>query len=78
MLEHAGLVGHGVRSGLNMRGARHTFATELRLVAGVEPASQALGPQCTPQRRSALRHEDPRDLERAMDAFAEAREAERL
>jgi integrase len=30
MLEQAGLVGHGVRSGLNMHRARHTFATELR------------------------------------------------
>jgi integrase/recombinase XerD len=43
MLEQAGLVGHGVRSGLNMHRARHTFATELRRVAGVEAASQALG-----------------------------------
>jgi integrase len=43
MLEQAGLVGHGVRSGLNMHRARHTFATERRRVAGVEAASQALG-----------------------------------
>src|SRR5262249_4024709 len=33
MLEQAGLVGHGIRSGLNMPRARHTFATELRRVA---------------------------------------------
>jgi site-specific recombinase XerD len=38
MLEQAGLVGHGVRAGLNMHRARHTFATELRRVAGVEAA----------------------------------------
>ena len=43
MLEQAGLVGHGVRSGLNMHRARHTFATELR----VSPASRP------PRRRSA-------------------------
>jgi integrase/recombinase XerD len=52
MLEQAGLVGHGVRSGLNMHRARHTFATELRRVAGVEAASQALG-HSDSRRRSA-------------------------
>jgi len=43
VLEQAGLVGHGVRSGLNMHRAQHTFATEQRRAAGVEAASQALG-----------------------------------
>jgi integrase len=42
-LEAAGLVGEGVRSGLNMHRARHTFATELRRVAGIDAASAALG-----------------------------------
>ena len=45
-LEAAGLVGAGVRSGLNMHRARHTFATELRRVAGIDAASQALTPTC--------------------------------
>ena len=76
MLEQAGLVGHGVRSGLNMHRARHTFATELRRVAGVEAASQALGHSDLSTTLGIYGHQDQRDLERAMDAFAEAREAE--
>lgn len=39
----AGLVGAGMTSGLNMHRARHTFATELRRVADLGAASQALG-----------------------------------
>ena len=40
----AGLVGPGVTSGLNMHQARHTFAMELRRVAGIDAAaSHALG-----------------------------------
>jgi integrase len=76
MLEQAGLVGHGVRSGLNMHRARHTFATELRRVAGVEAASQALGHSDLSTTLGIYGHQDQRDLERAMEAFAEAREAE--
>jgi len=76
MLEQAGLVSHGVRSGLNMHRARHTFATELRRVAGVEAASQALGHSDLSTTLGIYGHQDQRDLERAMDAFAEAREAE--
>ncbi len=76
MLEQAGLVGHGVRSGLNMHRARHTFATELRRVAGVEAASQALGHSDLSTTLGIYGHQDQRDLERAMDAFADAREAE--
>jgi integrase/recombinase XerD len=76
MLEQAGLVGHGVRSGLNMHRARHTFATELRRVAGVEAASQALGHSDLSTTLGIYGHQDQRDLERAMDAFAAAREAE--
>jgi integrase len=41
--EAAGLVGPGVTSGLNMHQARHTFAMELRRVAGIDAASHALG-----------------------------------
>jgi integrase/recombinase XerD len=76
MLEQAGLVGHGVRSGLNMHRARHTFATELRRVAGVEATSQALGHSDLSTTLGIYGHQDQRDLERAMDAFARAREAE--
>jgi site-specific recombinase XerD len=76
MLEQAGLVGHGVRSGLNMHRARHTFATELRRVAGVEAASQALGHSDLSTTRGIYGHQDQRELERAMDAFAAARQAE--
>lgn len=43
MAEEAGLVAPGSTSGLNMHRARHAFAQELRRVAGVEAASQALG-----------------------------------
>jgi integrase len=39
----AGLVDDGMTSGLNMHRARHTFATELRRVADLGAASQALG-----------------------------------
>jgi integrase len=73
MLEQAGLVGHGVRSGLNMHRARHTFATELRRVAGVEAASQALGHSDLSTTLGIYGHQDQRDLERAMEAFAASR-----
>jgi integrase len=73
MLEQAGLVGHGVRSGLNMHRARHTFATELRRVAGVEAASQALGHSDLSTTLGIYGHQDQHDLERAIEAFAAAR-----
>jgi integrase/recombinase XerD len=76
MLEQSGLVGHGVRSGLNMHRARHTFATELRRVAGVEAASQALGHSDLSTTLGIYGHQDQRDLERAMEALVAAREAE--
>jgi integrase len=76
MLEQAGLVGHGVRSGLNMHRARHTFATELRRVAGVEAASQALGHTDLSTTLGIYGDQDQRDLERAMEAFANARESD--
>jgi integrase len=76
MLEQAGLVGHGVRSGLNMHRARDTFATELRRVAGVEAASQARGHSDLSTTLGIYGHQDQGDLERAMEAFAQAREGE--
>jgi integrase len=42
-LQAAELVGAGMTSGLNMHRARHTFATDLRRVADLGAASQALG-----------------------------------
>lgn len=63
-------------SGLNMHRARHTFATELRRVAGVEAASQALGHSDLSTTLGIYGHQDQRDLERTMDAAADAREAE--
>ena len=61
---------------MNMHRARHTFATELRRVAGVEAASQALGHSDLSTTLGIYGYQDQRDLERAMDAFAGAREAE--
>ena len=75
MLEQAGLVGHGVRAGLNMHRSRHTFATEMRRVAGVEAASQALGHSDLSTTLGIYGHQDQRDLERAMEALARMREA---
>jgi integrase len=69
MLEQAGLVG---RAGLNMHRARHTFAMELRRVAGVEAASQALG-HSDLSTTLGIYGQDQRDLERAMEAFAASR-----
>ena len=75
MLEDVGLVKPGIRAGLNMHLARHTFATELRRIAGIEAASQALGHSelNTTATLSIYGHQDDSDLERAMEKFAEAR-----
>jgi integrase len=75
-LEQAGLVGHGVRSGLNMHRARHSFATELRRIAGIEAASQALGHDDLSTTLGIYGHQDLRDLEQAMEAFARTQEDE--
>ncbi len=82
MLEQAGLVGHGVRSALNMHRTRHTFATEMRRVARVEAASQALSHSDLSTTlgiygHQHYGHQDQRDLERAMELFARTREAKR-
>jgi integrase len=66
----AGLVGPGVTSGLNMHRARHTFATELRRVAGIDAASHALGHADLNTTLGIYGHRDESDLERAMDAYA--------
>lgn len=72
MLESVGIVAPGVRAGLNMHRARHTFATALRRVAGIEAASQALGHSDLNTTLSIYGHQDASDLERAMEKYAEA------
>lgn len=72
----AGLVGPGVTSGLNMHRARHTFAMELRRVAGVEAASQALGHSDLSTTLGIYGHQDGTDLEQAMEKYARWREQE--
>lgn len=68
--EAAGLVGPGVTAGLNMHQARHTFAMELRRVAGIDAASQALGHSDLTTTLGIYGHQDPSDLESAMEAYA--------
>jgi integrase/recombinase XerC len=72
----AGLVAPGVTAGLNMHQARHTFAMELRRVAGIEAASQALGHADLSTTLGIYGHQDASDLERAMERYAEWREQE--
>jgi integrase len=75
-LEAAGLVGVGMTSGLNMHRGRHTFATDLRRVADLGAASQALGHSDLSTTAAIYGHYDLSDLERAMEALAKARRAE--
>jgi len=72
----AGLVGQGMTSGLNMHRARHTFATELRRVADLGAASQALGHSDLSTTAAIYGHYDLSDLERAMEALARIRRQE--
>jgi integrase len=74
--QNAGLVGPGVTSGLNMHQARHTFAMELRRVAGLDAASHALGHADLSTTLGIYGHRDDSDLETAMDAYAEWLERE--
>lgn len=67
----AGLVGPGVTSGLNMHRARHTFAMELRRVAGIDAASHALGHADLSTTLSVYGHRDDSDLETAMEQYAD-------
>ena len=69
--QRAGLVGPGVTSGLNMHQARHLFAMELRRVAGVEAASQALGHSDLSTTLGIYGHQDGSDLERAMGQYGD-------
>lgn len=69
-LQDAGMVGQGVTSGMNMHRARHTFATELRRVAGIDAASHALGHADLSTTLGIYGHRDDSDLEDAMDRYA--------
>jgi integrase/recombinase XerD len=69
--EAAGLVGPGTTSGLNMHRARHTFAMELRRVAGLDATSRALGHSDLSTTLSTYGHFDDADLERAMGVYAQ-------
>jgi integrase len=68
--QSAGLVGPGVTSGLNMHRARHTFAMELRRVAGIDAASQALGHADLNTTLEIYGHFEESDLEGAMERYA--------
>jgi integrase/recombinase XerC len=76
-LQAAGLVGRGVTRGLNMHLARHTFATELRRVAGIDAASQALGHADLNTTLGIYGHRDQTDLEDAMERYARWLERQR-
>lgn len=72
----AGLVGPGITSGLNMHQARHAFAKELRRVAGLDAASQALGHSDLTTTLGIYGHQDESDLETAMEKYAAWRAGE--
>lgn len=71
LADAAGLVSPGATSGLNMHQARHTFAMDLRRVAGVEAASQALGHSDLSTTLGIYGHQDGSDLERAMTRYGD-------
>ena len=72
-LESAGMVGEGVRSGLNMHRARHSFATDMRRVGGIDAASHALGHADLNTTLSIYGHRDSSDLDRDMEGYAQWR-----
>jgi len=67
----AGLVGPRVTSGLNMHLARHTFAMELRRVAGIDAASHALSHADLTTTLGIYGHWDDSDMESAMESYAQ-------
>ena len=75
-LEAAGFVSEGVRAGLNMHRARHTFAVDLRRVAGIDAASQALGHADLSTTASIYGHHDLSDLEQAFEEFEQAKRSD--
>ena len=76
-LEAAGLVGKGVRSGLNMHRARHTFATDVRRAhPDIGVVQHLLGHSDPSTTAGIYGHYDQSDLERAMEAFAKTKRYE--
>jgi integrase len=71
MAADAGLVAEGVTSGLNMHQARHAFAMEMRRVAGIDAASQALGHADLSTTLGIYGHFDGADLRDAFRAHSE-------
>jgi integrase len=61
----------GVTSGLNMHQARHTFAMELRRVAGIDAASHALGHADLSTTLGIYGHRDASATLSAMERYAE-------
>jgi integrase/recombinase XerD len=74
--QEAGLVSFGVTEGLNMHQARHTFAVELRRIAGIDAASHALGHADLTTTLGIYGHFDHTDLEGAMESYADWMEAQ--
>ena len=58
-------------SGLNMHQARHTFAMELRRIAGIDSVSQALGHSDLSTTLGVYGHQDHGDLESAMERYVD-------
>ena len=58
-----------------MHRARHSFATDLRRVAGIDAASHALGHSDLSTTLNIYGHRDVSDLDRDMDDFARWRES---
>ena len=74
-LEQASLVGKGVRAGMNMHRARHTFARDVRREVGDAGIVQGLLGHSDPSTTIRLYgNYDETDLERAMDALARLRD----
>jgi integrase len=59
-----------------MHQARHTFAMELRRVAGIDAASHALGHSDLTTTLGIYGHFDASDLETAMESYARWLEAQ--
>jgi integrase/recombinase XerC len=74
----AGLVGPDTWSGLNMHRARHTFAMELRRVAGLDATSNALGHSDLSTTLGIYGHFDDSDLENATEAYADWLEKQQI
>lgn len=72
-LEQAGIVGKGVRAGMNMHRARHTFAQDIRRAyPDMGVVQHLLGHADSSTTIDLYGNYGPEDMERAMEAFARA------